>query len=427
MGKEIFNKIISSKVFYIVFSILVSVVLWLYVEYNENNDITETFDNIPVILLNEDLLHDRSLVVSEISNETVTIKFEGKRSAIQKLIDTKASLSVTIDLANVSSVVKREFQYTIVYPADVSSRSVTEVSRSVNMIEITFEKLFTKPVPIDGVYTGGTASDEYIAEPLEFSLESITIFGPESVVSQIEKAWIDVKREKLSKTFVEELPFVLLDADGNEIDNDGLTLSQETVRVTVPIKMVKEIPLSVDFITGAGATQQNIRYTISPATLVLSGEPEAFKDFNSISIGTVDLTSFSASSVESFKIIIPNNLTNVSQVNEAVVTVDVIGLEAKHFTVTNIQTINIPEGMSETVLTQSIDVLIRGSRTDMDTMTVDNIKVIVDLAGFKSGTSSVAARVQVDGVFENSGAIGQYKVTVRLAPEDEIQPADAEN
>ena len=424
MGKKIFNKIVSSRVFFIIFSILVATVLWVYVEYNEDTDINDTFE-IPVVLLNEDLLHERNLVVSEISNEIVMLKFEGKRSAIQKLRDTRANLYVTVDLANVNSAVPRSFPPNIVYPADVNSRSVTLISSSANLITISFDKLFTKSVPVDGVYTGGTASAEYVAEPLEFSPESITIFGPESIVSTIEKAWVDVKRERISKTIVEDMPIVLLDRGGNEVSQEGLTLSQETIRVTVPVKMVREIPLDISLITGAGATAQNTKYTISPSTVVLSGEPEAFKDFNSILIGSVDLMNFAESKVESFKIIIPNNFTNVSQVTEAVVSVDIMGLEARHFMTTNIQSANVPDGMRETVITQSLDILIRGPQEDIDRIFPSNIRVMVNLAGFKSGTSSVVAKVFVDG-FENSGAIGQYKVTVRLTPEDEILPADAE-
>ena len=415
MGREIFNKIIGSRVFYIVFSIIISIVLWVYVEYNENNDVTVTIDDIRVVLLNEDLLHDRNLVVSRLSDETVTLKYEGKRSSTGKL--NSSNMQVTVDLASVTASGSWTLPYNIVFPADVNNRAVTLVSSSVSRITITFDKMYTKSVPVDVVYTGGTA-DEYIAEPPEFSPESITVFGPEPIVSRIEKAWVDIKRENLSKTIVEELPFVLLDKDGNEISTEGLTLSNDTTRVTIPVKMVKEIPLKVDFIEGAGANQQNIRYTISPATVTLSGEADAFKDFNSIHLGSVDLTNFPVTTVQPFTIIVPNNLTNISQVTEAVVTVDIIGLESRQFSVTNIQPINVPTGMRATVITQSIRIMIRGPLRDINELTPGNIRVVVDMNSYSTGTSTIKARVLVDGDYENSGAVGQYDVTVKLESDE---------
>jgi hypothetical protein len=93
-------------------------------------------------------------------------------------------------------------------------------------------------------------------------------------------------------------------------------------------------------------------------------------------------------------------------------------VETRHLSATNIQVTKRPEGFTERLITQSLDVVFRGKAADIDQITADNIRIVVDLTalGASSGTNTVPARVYFDG-FDNVGAIGEYKVTVTLVKE----------
>jgi YbbR domain-containing protein len=272
-----------------------------------------------------------------------------------------------------------------------------------------------KTRPVSGEYSGGIAAEGYQAEPMEFQPGAITVYGPPASVSRIETILVTVMRENLTKTLVEELPFTLLDEDGAVIDAEGLTFSEQLVTVTVPIKMVREVPLTVNLVEGAGANEKNTICKVNPETITLSGEA-ADMQINYILLGTIDLTGFETSITETLPIIVPNELKNLTGLTDATVTVKITGLETRQLPVLNIQMVNVPEGCEATLITQYLDVTIRGAPDDMERLQASNIGVVADLSelGSAGGAYTVPARVYVNGDFGESGAIGEYRVTVSL-------------
>jgi YbbR domain-containing protein len=283
------------------------------------------------------------------------------------------------------------------------------------------DKLVTKEIPVRPTYNGGTA-EGYQAEPIEGNPETISISGPDDMVSKVAYAWVNVMRENISKTVEEDFPFVLLDEEGHEVVSEYITASQEKIRVTIPVVMVKEVPLIVNLTPGAGANESNATWTASPATIKLSGDPEILSTFNNILLDTIDLSKFLTATTVTLPIVIPNNTTNLTGETEATVTVSIAGLETAHLSATNIQVTNIKEGYSAQLITQSLDVTLRGEKDVIDEVqriaktTPSIIRIEADLSeyGNTTGTFTVIAKVYVDGGYTNIGAVGEYKVTMSV-------------
>ncbi|MDR1329601.1 MAG: hypothetical protein LBK23_08385, partial [Oscillospiraceae bacterium] len=53
------NKVLESRVFYIVFSILASIALWVFVERVENEDIDSLGVRVPVEFMNPEIVADK--------------------------------------------------------------------------------------------------------------------------------------------------------------------------------------------------------------------------------------------------------------------------------------------------------------------------------------------------------------------------------
>ncbi|NLA86352.1 MAG: hypothetical protein GX847_03525 [Clostridiales bacterium] len=262
-------------------------------------------------------------------------------------------------------------------------------------------------------------------DPMDLSTEVITVSGPQDVVSNISYALVTLQRENISKTVVEQRTFTLIDENGHEVVSDKLTFSQDTVNVEIPVNMVKEIPLKVDLIYGAGANSANTSYAISPATISLSGDAEKLDEINHLPIGTIDTTKFLNGKELVFPIVLPNETKNLTGVTEATVTVTISGLESTHVTTSNIAVTNETAGYSAEVITKSIDILLRGTPKDIEKITPDkkgdtdvpvSYRVVADLSdlGDTEGTYSVLAKVYVDGDVD-VGAVGDYMVTVRIS------------
>ena len=415
MLNNVLSKIFSSRLFYIVFALLASIALWMFVEINENSTIPVVVKNIEVVFLNKELLRDRNFVISSESQPTIDLSFECSRSLSQKL--TKETLSATVDLSAVTSTGVKSIIYDIVFPADVNQNQLTVTSKSVESITVIIDRLSYKRVPVKGVYSGGTVSGEYLVEDPEFDPRIITVYGPEAEVSKIESAWVPIIIQNLSSTYFDNLEFVLLDDSGEQIDDDAMRsfeFSEDKIRVTIPVSMTKEILLDVEMLPGAGATRANTRISISPSVITVSGDPDIIKDYNTVMLGTIDLSMFDLTYAEAFSIPIPNGFINQSGETEALVTVEVLGLDIGYHSVRNLFWINEPPDLVPSFVTESVDVRLRGEQASLNAISPMNIRLVADLKDLGPGTYRIQARVYLDGDVGDVGVVGVYRVTVKL-------------
>ena len=408
----------ATKSFRITFSIVIAVMLWTYVAYSENPDISDTVNNIPVEFVGQEALAESDLVVTNVSNSKVSIEFTGKRNMVTKLSGSDISLTADLNeiVLNGGSAGQYQIQYTINFPDGVNESDFT-YDASVDYITVTVEKLVEKPVAIKGINDCSTA-EGYQSEPMEFEPETIIVSGPEDAVNAVDAAQVTLVRYNVAKTIQEELEVILVDADGMPIPEEtmaNLTLSQSTVLVTLPVVMVKEVTLNVNFVYGNSATEANVSYEIFPSVITISGDAEILKDINSINLGTIDLQSFATSTSETFPITVPNDVDNLSGANTATVDVEVLNQSTARISANNIQYRNNTDGMNVEIITQSLDVLLRGSEDSIDKITSDNIRIVADLAelGNATGTMSVSAVVYIDG-YSDVDAIGEYKISVSV-------------
>ena len=417
------NKILESRTFLIIFSIFVAIAFWVYVEHILNEDVESLGIRAEIQLLHSELVADRRLIITEIDTQEVTYRFSGKRSVISDLYSADA-IRVTADLSNITSAGISMIEPKITYADGIDPKSVQVISRSPNYITVKVERAFDKSVPVTAFFSGGNvAAEGYQAEPPIFSPENVTVFGPQTLVESIVAVRVDVRRENLSKTVTEELPFVAIDADGNVVESDMLIFDRETASVTIPILLVKDVVLTINPIYGAGATAENTVVKITPEKLTLTGDSELLSSLNSLTLATIDFTKFESFYTVTLPVVIPNDMTNLTGVTEAEVTVSVTGLDTRRVSVpyTNMQITSETPGYTATLITASLEVLLRGSEEQLGELTLNNVRIVADLSdyGDTAGTFTVPAKVYLDGQFADCGAVGEYKVAVRVTKDSD--------
>ena len=406
------------KILYIAFSIIASIALWMYVAYVENPDASVTITGISIEYTSSELLADNGLVVTNVDAETLNIRFVGKRNTVTKLSDK--NMTATVDLSEIIKDDTRmagvyQLSYDLAYDGASLPNGVSIASASKSYISVTVEKLDSVIIPVRGVYNGGVG-EGYSAETPVVSPETITVSGPQAVVTKIAYAQATLERANLTKSVTEAVPLVLYDDDDNVIESDDLILSQDTVNITLSVLMIKEVPLYVNAVYGASAGESNTKITIDPVSVTLSGDPEILSEINQIVIGTIDFTRFASTTTETFPITPPNDVKNVTGELTAEVTAEVFQKSTRRILASNIEITNVTEGYEESLITQNLDVTIRGDKDVLDKILSENIRVVADLAelGNTTGTFTVAAKVYVDG-FSDVDAVGEYKVTVTIS------------
>lgn len=415
MGK----KITDSRWFYIVVSLLLSFVLWIYVGKEANPLKTNTLSGVQVVFSGLEKLEERGLMISEGADQTVSLRIRARNDVWFRL--SQADTTVTIDVSGITEPGEQSITITsrnINYPRSITASDSIELQyTSPGALSFTVSKWASKSVDVRGVFEGSIA-DGYQRGEFSIAPEQVTVSGPQELVDLIDYARVTVTQTDMNATYSQDTGYTLIDYDGNPIYADELETDPETVLVTLPVEKLKEVELTVDVIPGGGATADDVEIDIEPKTIMVSGSDADLENLDSISLGEINLSSVFGSLTQSMPIQLDTALTNVSGITEAKVTVTVKGLTTRILQVSNISFINKPVGYQADVVTKSCSVQIRGKEDAVNSVTASQLRIVADLAEMElsTGSQTIPVKVYLDGS-SDVGVVGDYNIVVSLTKE----------
>ena len=387
-----------------VVSLLISITLWLYISSVDKEVITQPFRGVKVELVGENLLKDsRNMVITDMDTSTVTVVLEGPRRIIGSW--DSDSITAQIDVSKLSRAAYTSQQYVISYPDGTDTSSISVVRKTPETINFMVSPQVSKTIQVRGSFDGKLA-DGFTAEMPVFEPSTIVISGAEAYIKNVSYAWVTFGEGEVDSTYKVETGFTLMDEDGIPCSNTGISFSTDVVTATLPVLDMKEVKLDVNLIEGAGATAANTKVSIEPKSLLLAGDSALLEGMNRIVLATIDLTEFSSSFTDVYTIPLDNGLRNTTGETEARVTVEIAGLSTKSFKVTNLSYINVTEGYSANVISESLDVTLRGKEEVISQIKPENIRAVADLADFNESTGTYMApvKIYIDG-FTDVGAL----------------------
>lgn len=407
----------KNKVLSILLAAVIAFGMWLYVITVEQPESEETYYDIPVVLQNESILSERGLmIVSE--RPEVTLRLSGTRTHLNQLNESNINV-----ITNVSSIVTpgtHELVYSVSFPGNIPSGAVTAQSGTPDMVTLKVEKKITKPIPVEPEYIG-SVPEGLIADKENVALDyaTIDISGPESVLSQITKAKIQVDLEGKTETLVGEYNYTLCNDADEPVDSQLVTTNVEAVNLTLTIRRMKEITLKVNVVAGGGATETTSSIDVQPKTIQISGSEALLEGLDVLEIGTVDLGKVLKDEVLTFPVTLPEGITNETGITEATVTVKFPNLRTVSLNVDKIQLQNVPEGLNAELVTQVLEMKLRGPASVVEKLTAENVTVTVDLSQAQAGTDKYAVTVVLPEDAGGAGALGSYTVMVTLTQAEE--------
>ena len=402
----------KSKMLTILMSAAIALGLWLYVITVEQPESEMTYYNIPVVLQNEDILAERGLmIVSE--RPTVTLHLSSTRTNLNQLNESNINV-----IANVNSIVTagtHELTYNVAYPGNVPSGAVSRQSSRPNMITLKVENRITRQIPVIPVYSGSVA-EGLLADRENLVLDNafIEVSGPESVVEKIAQAAIFVNLEGQTQTIVQECTYTLCDESGEPVDSQWVTTNVEVVNLTLTVRQVKEVRLSVKIVDGGGATALTSSVNVEPKTIRVSGSEALLNGLDVLELGTINLGEIADDKTLIMPITLPEGITNETGITEATVTVHFPNLTTKTMSVDNIELINIPNGLEAELVTKIMEINLRGPKGLIEDITEEQVTVKVDLSEAQTGTDKYAVTIEFGSGFAGVGALNSYTVMVTL-------------
>lgn len=416
------KKLYNSRAFWMIVSLICSVIMWVYVASVETEEFKQTFRGVRVQLVGETLLRDsKNLVITDMDTSTVTVEVVGPRRVVGSLDSDQ--IYAQIDVSKLSRAAYTSQQYSVIFPDGTETGSLSVTRKTPETINFMVSSQTTKSVQVRGSFDGSIA-EGFIAESVVFDPATITLSGPEAYLRNVDYAWVSFGKENVDSTYEVETGYTLMTADNIPASTTGISFSTDVVTATLPLLTVKDVSLGVNLIEGGGATAENTKVTIEPETISLAGDSKLLAGINKINLASIDLTDFTTSFSDTYVIPIDNELRNITGATEAKVTVEIVGLETKNVKVTNISCINVTEGYVADILTKSLNVTLRGSPESLAQLKDENIRAVADLADMNEsvGTYMPRVRIYVDG-YTDVGAIKSggtdYAVYIQIdkAPE----------
>ena len=401
--------------FYLVISILVALGIWVYVDITQDITASKEVSNIPVEFQGEDTtLAERGLMLLPDSETTINLKLEGAKSILAQL-DT-AKLRVQADLSAVTETGIQTVPCRVIYPEYKFSSRLTATTPT-NSFNITIDvgELYSREVEIH-CDIQGTVAEGYIAGEPQFTPEKLELRGPQEEVDAVSYAKVSLNIENATETVDQALPYVLYNEAGEPISGGDIHAVQDEIRVVLPVDVVKELPLEIDFQEFPGLSKNNVSYRIEPASIVVSGEASLLNDVDRLVLDSFDLSQLGGNEVYHYVIQLPEGCTNLSGVTRATLTISFIDLIQDTRTATEFQAENVPEGKSVTILTDELTVRIQGTAADVAAVHDRDITVRADLqeVSAASGTYTVPAEILIS-TGGDVGVVGTYQVTVILS------------
>ncbi|HIR19302.1 MAG TPA: hypothetical protein IAB33_03335 [Candidatus Pelethomonas intestinigallinarum] len=406
----------TNKLLYIGLSLLIAVIFWFFVDSEQGHNTTQTYYNIPVEFIGEtDTLPSRGLMLTTGADATVDLELRGPRTVISDL--SREDITLQVDLTSITATGTFSMTYDLLLPDEIPRSSVTTERASRSTITVTIEELFEKTVPVK-VSVAGEVADGYIymAERMIAEPSELTLSGREEDVDQVVSAQVMLDLSGATSSVNQEFDYILLDGQGNEVSGENITVSSRRIEISAPVYLVKTLELTVDFTESPGSALEDLQdWYLGVTSIEVAGEAANLEGVDDILLATVDLSTLLSDTEMPLEITIPAGCVNISGITSTTLTIlfkDT--LETRAFTVSNISAIGLSQTQNFSRMTNSVEVLLRGDAQELEQVTADDIRIVVDLTPYEdNGTYSVPAVVLVDG-HSNVGAVGTYSVACRI-------------
>lgn len=415
-----------------VIAFIFAALLWLIVVNLDNPVVSKTFREIPVTIVNDDIITSAGDVYQVVGEQSVSVVVYATRDISQELEaeDIVATADVT-EMDTATGLIPIEISIPD-YSGDYESAEA--VPRN---LTIQREKSGKKVLSLS-VKAENDPADGYILGNMTVEPEQVTLTGAESVLAQIARAEARVNVEGMTADQKAKAELRLYDADGNvlnppQIEND---LGEEGITVSVEVLKLKSVPIVLD-VTGTPA--EGYKYTggtSAPENLQVCGKSADLEGFDEIEISGPVLDVSGASDTIEKNIDISEYLPEGVRLAEqdlgtvkVTLKVEQEGTRSIDFLVSSLRINNLSEKLQVNYETGAeIVIRVSGDEARLNTLDITNA-VYVDLGGYTTpGTYDIPVKVDLpDGVTleeQVSVSLTLEEKTAQEVPDDETDQGE---
>ncbi len=260
-------------------SLFLAIVLWLVVTSINNPTEPRSLYNIPVKLLNTNIITDSGQVYEVLEGTDVIDKVvvRGPRSVVTGL--KEENIIATADVSELSSL----DTISIKLSTNVSGSEITSITGSIDTVKLKIENKRSKALALKAT-TSGKIEEGYMVGEITMDQNVVRISGPQSVIDQVSRAAVDVSVTGMVSDIITNAEIRLYDGDDNEI-TDTSRITQNIRSTGVKVTILQKAAVPVRF-SSTGRPGAGFRATGeiegNDAVVEIAGKPNAIKNISEI-------------------------------------------------------------------------------------------------------------------------------------------------
>ena len=396
-------------------SLLGAVIAWMAVTIVVQPGTTTTIYNVPVDFSYDSAAYtSRGLSIVNAEEKTVNLKLSGDGYTIGSL--SANDFVVYPDWSSVRDSGLR---------LQVRSQStlLTGVSVSIdgdNTVDVVFDVVEEKTLPIQVTTNYLKIADGYILYGTDISKETVTLSGPSTELSKVETCTAEVTYSgELTSPVTLDTGLRFYTRSGGEVKFEYTTLETDSVEVTLQVYKLATLPVEVSFINAPRDFDPSVLvYSLSKKTLNVAGPESQIDRLSTLSVGTIDLSTFALDKVYEMPIELPSGIRLLDNISTITVSFDSSRLETKtmNLPASCVRVINLPSTYTLTVETERLmNVTLCGPAGSLEALNPEQVVIEIDADDFyvAIGQQNIACRLYVpanDKIF----ALGSYVVQCKI-------------
>ena len=363
--------------------------VWVSAVTSADPDETRVLTNpVPLQIVGQ----DPGLILNDEIPTAVEVTLRAPRSVWSLIEADPQIVQAILDLSGLSSGV-HELDLQI----QVDVRPVKIESVTPRTITCTLEQLATQTLPVELSMSGEAAIGYQVGE-ITIDPLKIAMAGAQSQVQKAQRARVSVNLSGLRENFDQIIPVEILDQNGLPVD--GITISPELVRVSMPVSQqggYRDVAVKV-IVTGRVASGYRLTdiSVFPPIVTVFAGNTQLVNALPGV-VETQPLDLQNAQEDINTRLAL-NLPEGISIVGDQTVLIQA-GISPIESSVTlageRVEIIGLGSGLTAQVSPTTVDVIVSGPLPLLDTLTRQDVRVTVDLSGLGVGTHQITPRVEV--------------------------------
>ena len=231
------KKLMQNDIFLRIFSLALAIFCWIYIVFITNPEIEIKINGIPITLANHQSIKNEGYIVSDDINTSVNIKVKGTRRMLANLDEN--SIIAYVDLIDCTDKTSYDLPINIKLPYD----GISLVSSNITKITVSVDNYVTKEFPVECLYSGELSDSHYSVNSTQLLNKSVTVSGPEPILSTIERATVTINLDGASDDISGFAPVTLLNSNNSQVTSNTLDIKNKDISFKCIVYAKKVVPI----------------------------------------------------------------------------------------------------------------------------------------------------------------------------------------